>query len=150
MGTWTVDRNRLLGIAKDKKRGCVERGEAIVRLLTDHDIDQQRLPALTRLTETMNTRLKVCYENLNPAARKLCKSVKIQTQACHRLGREVARADQVRVFGSAQDFARKRESKRPLQNIGPRGRQSPKGSITEEDMQEAIRAYKYKDAKNDN
>lgn len=129
----------LLEIVKDKKRGCVERGEAIVTLL-NYGVDQQRLPALTGLTETMNSRLKVCYENLSPAARRLCKKLDIQTQACHRLGREVARKNHMGHIRLAQKFAQKREAKRPLQNIGPRGRQSPKGLITEEDMREAIRA----------
>lgn len=139
-----MNQQELIEVAKDKKRGCVERGVAIVMLLMDHHVDQQRLPNLTGLTETMISRLKVCYENLSPAARTVCKTVKIETQACHRLGREVARADQVRLVRLAQDFTRKRESEQPLQKIGSRGRQSPKGFITEDDMRQAIWAEKYK------
>jgi hypothetical protein len=138
------NQQKLVEDAKDKKRGCVERGEAIVMLLANHRVDQQRLPTLAGLTETMISRLKVCYENLSPDARRLCKTVKIQTQACHRLGREVARADQVRLIRLAQEFTRERESKRPLQKMGSPGRQSPRGLITEDDMQKAICAEKYK------
>jgi hypothetical protein len=139
-----VNQQQLLGIVRDKKRGCVERGEAIVVLLNNHHVDQQRLPILTGLTETMNSRLKVCYENLGSDARRLCKTLNIQTQACHRLGREVALADQVRLIRLAQEFTRKREEKQPLQKMGPPGRRSPSGLITEDDMQEAIWAEKYK------
>jgi len=142
-----MNQQQLLEIIRDKKRGCVDRGEAVVKLLNTHHVDQQRLPSLTGLADTSISRLKVCYENLSPDARQLCKTVKIQTQACHRLGREVAPADQVRFIRLAQDFAGKRESKRPLQNMGALGRPSPRGSITEKDMQEAIWAEKYKSLK---
>ena len=138
---------KLVEIAKDKKRGCVERGEAIAVLLDNHHVDQQSLPSLIDLTETMISRLKVCYENLGPDARRLCKALSIQTQACHKLGREVARADQVRLIRLAQEFTKKRESEQPLQKMGSRGRQSPKGLITEYDMQQAIWADKYKNLK---
>lgn len=139
-----MNQQQLLESAKDKKRGCVERGEAIVILLNNHHVDQQRLPTLTGLTETMISRLKVSYENLSTDARRLCKTVAIQTQACHRLGREIPRADQARLIRMAQEFTKKRESGRPLQKIGSRGRQSPIGLITEDDMQNAIWAEKYK------
>jgi hypothetical protein len=139
-----MNQQELLEIVRDKKRGCVERGEAIVMLLNNHYVDQQRLPTLTGLTETMISRLKVCYENLGNDARRACKTIRIQTQACHRLGREVARADQVRHIRLAQECARKREAERPVQKMGSPGRQSPRGLITEKDMQEAISAEKYK------
>lgn len=141
------NQQKLVEIAKDRKRGCVERGEAIVMLLDSHQIDQQRLPTLIGLTETMISRLKVCYENLGPDARRVCKTLNIQTQACHRLGREVASADQVRLIGMAQKFTKKRESERPLQKMGSAGRQSKKGLITEDDMQQAVWADKYKNIK---
>jgi len=139
-----VNQRNLIEVAEDKKRGCVERGEAIVLLLVDHRVDQQRLPTLTGLTETMISRLKVSYENLSPAARNVCKTVSIHVEACHQLGREVARADQVRLIRLAQEFTKKRELERPLQTIGSRGRQSPRGLITKDDMQQAIYAERYK------
>ena len=91
----------------------MERGEAIVMLLADHHVDRQRLTTLTELTETMISRLKVCYENPSPDARRLCEpAAAIQVPACHMLGREVARADQVRLIRLAQEFTKKRESER--------------------------------------
>ncbi len=47
--------------------------------------------------------------------------------------------DRERVFQSAVQIREKKDARRSGQNMGPRGRQTPKGQITNEDVKEAIR-----------
>ena len=50
-----------------------------------------------------------------------------------------------RILSRAIEFGRIRDSRRPVQKIGPRGRQSPEGQITDDDIKQAIHAEERKD-----
>lgn len=132
----------LLTLIRDQDASPVVRGEAIVTVCNDYGMSLQILARReTSLSDTMISRLKKCYENLSEDARRICKDIDIDVEACHKLGSRISRPDQKSVIVLAIEIGKKREGKRPIQKMGPQGRRSLRGRITNQDMLDAIRDF---------
>jgi hypothetical protein len=132
----------LLKIVQDRGRACVDRGEAIVKLV-QRGMSQATIAELTELSVPAISHLKTCSLNLTGGARELCQAGKMNGDACYSLASAVG-FDRGRVLGRAIELRRIKDTQRSVQNMGPKGRQTPPGQITDRDMKEAIRDVKYK------
>jgi hypothetical protein len=132
----------LLEIVQDKGRACVDCGEAIDKLV-QRGMSQAEIAELTALSVPTISHLKTCFLNLTGEARELCQAGKMNGDACYSLAHAVD-FDREHILRRAIELRRIREAQRSVQNMGPKGRQTPAGQITDRDMKQAIRDVKHK------
>lgn len=129
-------KRELLEIVRSKERACVDRGEAIDELVKS-GMSQLAIAESTNLSTSAISHLKKCFRNLTGQAREMCKAARMNGDACYSLAS--SDLDREQLFRSAMQIRAKKDAGRSGQNMGPKGRQTPEGQITDEDVKEAIR-----------
>jgi hypothetical protein len=141
MATRPVNK-KLLEIAQDEDRACVDRGEAIIELGRS-GMRQKEIAKSTGFSEVAISHLKTCFLNLKGEARETCKAGKMNGDACYSLASALKKSlhpdsDRERIFRRAIELCRRRDTQ-PVQHMRPKGRQSPPGQITDKEMKMAIK-----------
>jgi len=134
-------RREWLNLVQDKNVACVDRGEAIADLV-ESGMSQAAIADRTNLSETTISHLQKCFHNLEGKAREMCKAGRMNGDACYSLA-NAPDGDRERIFQCAIRIRKTKDSQRSAQHMGPKGRQTPRGQITDKDMKEAIREVKY-------
>ena len=129
--------HELLEIVQDNDRACVDRGEAIVELV-ESGMSQTVIADSTNLSTAAISHLKTCFRNLEGKAREMCKARKMNGDACYSLA-SATKFGQQRILQRAIELRRIKDTERSVQHMGPKGRQTLAGQITDKDMKEAIR-----------
>lgn len=137
-------KEELLEIIQDRGYACVERGEAIVELVQS-GMSQVVIADKTNLSTVAISHLKTCFHNLEGKAREMCKTGKMNGDACYTLA-STPHFDRDRILRRAIELRRIKDAQRSVQHMGPRGRQTLAGQITNKDMKEAIKDVKDKTA----
>lgn len=81
--------------------------------------------------------VKKCFHNLEGKAREMCRTGKMNGDACYRLA-NAPNFYRERSFLRAVELRKTKDAQRSVQRVGSKGRQTLPGQITDKDMKEAI------------
>lgn len=123
-----------LTMVQDENSACVDRGEAIVKL-RGAGMLQKDIAASTHLSSAAISHLRKCFDLLRGKARQMCKDRKMNGDACYLLARHKD-SNQEQILRRAIKVRERNDTRHP------RGRRTPPGQITEEDIREAIKIEK--------
>jgi hypothetical protein len=98
---------------------------------------------LTGLSTAAISHLKTCFLSLEGKAREMCKAGKMNADACYSLA-SARDFDRQCVLRHAIELRRIKDTQRSAQRMGPKGRRTLPGQITDKDIKEAIKGVKYK------
>jgi hypothetical protein len=136
-------RQELLAIVQQSGLGCVDRGKAIVELV-ESGMTQVAIADSTTSSTVAISHLRTCFDNLRGEARAMCKDRKMNADACYRLASAPPALDQERIPRCAITIRSEKDAQRRSElRVGPRGRQTLEGRITDGDIKEAITRVRY-------
>jgi predicted RNase H-like HicB family nuclease len=129
-------KKELLQVVSDNERPCVERGGAIANLI-ERGMDQAAIAAAvssSRVSPEYVGKLLKCFQNLGSQASQMCRDGRVNRDACCLLANpKNTGVDQAWVLDRAKELGTIRDAQRR------RGRRTPPGKITTEDMKQAIK-----------
>ena len=126
----------LLGIVADRNRPCIERGAAIDRL-SRRAWSQQAIAGEVGKSKADVSHLRTCFRNLKGKAREMCRTGRMNGDACYSLARETS-LDQQSVLEKAIEIRRIRDARNSELPRRLKGRRTPVGQVTDKDVKEAI------------
>ena len=138
--------SELLEIVRNAKLSWLDRGQAVDELCRT-GLEQEDIVDLTGISKVRISHQRVCYLNLQGTAKAMCISHKMHADASYTLAHAVrkdASLNQESVMRRAIALSKDRDSKRSKHTTGLKGRQTPEGQITNEDMKTALLDEKYK------
>jgi len=137
-------RSELIAIVKNGKLSWLERGEAVDELCQAEP--EETVARLTGLSKETINKQRICFRNLQGTPRDMCRSRKMHADASCRLAHAVSKnpsLNQESVYGRASALSKDRDRERLKKGKDLKGRRTPVGKVTDEDMKTALLEEKY-------
>jgi predicted RNase H-like HicB family nuclease len=124
-------KKELLQLVGDNKRACADRGGAVSDLL-EMGLNQATIADSTGLSTVAISHLNTCFQNLGPEAIQACRDGQLTGDACFSLA-IASDLDQGWVLHRAKELCQIRDNQKR------KGRRTPGGRITDEEIKQAIK-----------